>query len=461
MPLRPALGFALLFLACDDGSPVVAPDSDLSLADAYIESDGSVPDALRDGAPADLDDRGVNIGSGDAEADVALVEIEPAPPPFEDGCGDGVLVAGEFCPGPGATRGMRYAYSAVWAGDADGDGRPDLAWVSAGGELGVRFNNGRRLEESPPHFTRTLLIDVVGGDFDCDGDVDFATASVTDREIRPFWRGSTDALEPGEPTNIAGQPFGLEVGDLDEDGCDDVVAANFSRGGFTVLRGRPDGRLGVPEHHPTGIEPHGAHVADIDGDGHLDVLVANAGTHDPAPDHITLSWGRGDGRFDGPLVLEVGNGPFHVGSGDFDHDGDRDLVACNFGTPIAGSEYSGGDTISVLRNLGGRRFGKQREIPAGNGPNRLVVADVNADGHLDVLTADRGDFDFGRRMAVGGGDVTVLFGDGRGLFPYRAQVPQLGALTDVTAADFDDDGLTDFAAAVHDANVVGVHIQEP
>jgi hypothetical protein len=85
-------------------------------------------------------------------------------------------------------------------------------------------------------------------------------------------------------------------------------------------------------------------------------------------------------------------------------------------------------------------FGTPVRIPEGGALARDVVAgDFNRDGALDVAIAN-----------TNSADVSVLLGDGQGLFGLPELYPTGGAPSDIARGDFDEDGLLDLAVA--DAN---------
>lgn len=109
---------------------------------------------------------------------------------------------------------------------------------------------------------------------------------------------------------------------------------------------------------------------------------------------------------------------------DFDLDGDVDLVDWgSFQAHLGASEFSG------------PRF-PELQLLVGNNPGSVVSADLDGDGDLDLVTANRGD-----------NNVSVLLNTGNGTFATRADYGEESGLNSVTAADLDDDGDLDFVAA--------------
>src|SRR5262249_18284035 len=134
------------------------------------------------------------------------------------------------------------------------------------------------------------------------------------------------------------------------------------------------------------------------------IATANTFTND-----VTVLLGLGDGTFQSAGNFGVGNIPYGLVSGDFDEDGILDLAVANqnadpaipAGPGIAPYAYD----VSILLGNGDATFKPERRIPAGNLPYGLFTADLNGDGHLDLLTTNQGT-----------NDVSVLLGNGDATF---------------------------------------------
>jgi hypothetical protein len=103
----------------------------------------------------------------------------------------------------------------------------------------------------------------------------------------------------------------------------------------------------------------------------------------------------------------------------------------------------------VLAGFADRRddaYAKLR-IPVGKSPSSVVAADVDGNGTLDLVVSNGG-----------GGDVSVLLGDGRGRFRPAAGSPFPAGKNpnDVAVADLNHDGHPDLAFANHDTSVLTV-----
>ena len=124
------------------------------------------------------------------------------------------------------------------------------------------------------------------------------------------------------------------------------------------------------------------------------------------------------------LGLNVGS----LAEGDFNQDGKADLVVAT----IAGSQVS-----IVLLGNGDGTFSQQPPIPNSFGFIRAKVADLNGDGHQDLVFAMDGSL--GVSLGNGDGTFSAMTGPPSGSFP--------GLYFGLTVADFNGDGKLDIAAS--------------
>lgn len=326
---------------------------------------------------------------------------------------------------------------------------------------------------------------IVTGDLDHDGDIDFVTG-----DLSVFLNTGDGEFAPG--VHYSGSAGGtLAIGDYNNDGFLDILANRQNDGivvaeNITVFLGRGDGTLAAPlvSYAPitTGQRRYTlGQVADGDfnGDGNLDVAVScDNGS-------VAVMYGRGDGTFADPNLLSVGDGDFAaaemMSAGDLDADGHLDLLVANIGTSISilygqggrafaapvvyPTPYDGGDTnlvaatmadvnedglmdvvvsgssTQIMFGLGNRVFGplvsygSDFGVGSGGWGGATVVADANADGHLDLV------------FAGGTNGIAIRYGDGTGNFlerlDFAALPPGSDLPTGLALADVDADGVLD------------------
>ncbi len=106
------------------------------------------------------------------------------------------------------------------------------------------------------------------------------------QELRVFSHqgGAPLAFGPPVSVQVGVNPSALAVGDLNHDGIPDVVVANAGGdatnlgGSISILLGLGDGQLAEQVTYATGDGPMGVAIGDFDQDGHADIVAANYGS---------------------------------------------------------------------------------------------------------------------------------------------------------------------------------------
>jgi hypothetical protein len=150
-------------------------------------------------------------------------------------------------------------------------------------------------------------------------------------------------------------------------------------------------------------------------------------------------------RFLAPVSYAV-PGANMVVVADVNGDGILDLVTSNEFAP-------GGDGgVSVLLGIGHGTFHPSKQIVKGGSPSFVAVGDFNNDGKLDIAVANEPNPS--QVITVTGGpvpnSVSILLGNGNGTFQPSIDTPTSGALQ-LAAADFNGDGKLDLIVATGDS----------
>ncbi len=260
---------------------------------------------------------------------------------------------------------------------------------------------------------------VVLGDWNDDGVPDLAVAASNDAdgigEVDILIGDGSGGFESGEVYGVA-VPYSMASGDIDGDGYLDLAAVSFDGQGplgIQVLLGRGDGAFDEEKVH--GRDWRGmVAIDDVNGDGYDDLAA-------PWADYQGGEVAEGIEIVLGPdrvERIELSNFAEQLALGDFDGDGNADLVTRD-GVQL----YDGGGGLHDP-------IGYDSDVE----PVRMTTADVNADGDVDLVFtgADR--------------YVHVALGDGTGqLGPVRAHTVLYGARP-VLAADLNGDGNLDLAS---------------
>lgn len=129
------------------------------------------------------------------------------------------------------------------------------------------------------------------------------------------------------------------------------------------------------------------------------------------------------------LDIPTGNGPSGVVIADVNADGIQDLIVAN---------QSDG-TVSVLLGKSDGTFSSKTDFSAGTAPYGIVAGDFNEDGKIDIAVTNM--------CGQSCGNISVLLGNGDGTFKapvsYQTGIGPLGLVT----ADFNNDGHMDIAVA--------------
>ena len=166
-------------------------------------------------------------------------------------------------------------------------------------------------------------------------------------------------------------------------------------------------------------------IEDMDNDGNLDIIGGAS-----SPGMVTISYGDGRGAVSEPQVLPVHGEVRAVAVADFNEDGLNDIVFS------AQKETSG---IRLWINQSKRRWRQENGPVKINNYQNLKTADVNADGHIDIVAANSTE-----DVKAG---VQVWLGNGKGGWIVESGPTTLGRYMDVAVADLNKDGFLDLVGA--------------
>ena len=225
---------------------------------------------------------------------------------------------------------------------------------------------------------------------------------------------------------------GVAVGDLNNDGLDDVVTP------YDVLLGNADGTFQRAKPTTFQRDMGGEMVlADFNCDGNLDLAVTIASVDFAFTNKVAVLLGKGDGTFQPEHDYVAVSYPFALAVADFNGDGIPDLV-------VGGDLNVGGSSsFAVLLGNGDGTFA--RAIKSGEFTSSVAAADLNSDGKADVVAGN-----------AFKNQISIYFGNGDGTFqPPRTKALDFSVFK-VNLVDVNGDSRLDLIAGAYLEKVFAV-----
>lgn len=331
-------------------------------------------------------------------------------------------------------------------GDFNNDSRLDIAIVNCHRQnIGIFYGYGDGTFSNIITYTAgngSAPQSIAVGDFDQDGLLDIVVANQITSNIA-ILHGIVQIVGMEQVTCSTGStshPQSIAVGDFNNDNRLDFAVGNYGTDSIGIFL------QNFNETFPTEIMlstgslsfPVSIAVKDLNNDNQLDIVVANSGT-----DNICIFFGYGNGSFQIPTFFstDIDSNPLAVAIGDFNSDSQMDIVVSNYDTR----------NIFVFLSRNASTFLDMVSYPTGtySNPQAVAVNDLNNDGQLDIVVANKG-----------AGNIGIFFGYGNGSFTQQRIFPT-GSQTwpsAIALGDFNNDTLLDIAVAHYYSSTIGVFL---
>jgi FG-GAP-like repeat/Abnormal spindle-like microcephaly-assoc'd, ASPM-SPD-2-Hydin len=425
--------FAFLFIAA---LLVQAPKAGAQyLFNEMAGNRNSMAQGMVPGIPGNIEDSAWAIAQGDfnrdGRMDLAVVLLVQCQNPVSNcwviqtylGQADGSYALS-------ATLSAAPGTSSLAVGDVNGDGVPDIVFASNCtvnstttvclttyvGKGDGTFQNAVNTLSLPDVSPSSIAL----GDFNRDGKLD---AVISNNASVYLHLGNGDGtFSTGTAISVQQSPLQVLAADMNRDGKLDMVVSENSQI-VSVILGNGDGTFApeTPYNAPGSNDWHIA-VGDFNGDSIPDVVRSG--------NQINVYLGNGDGTLHSPIATNVNAGnPGPITTGDFNGDGITDIATAGGWTGVLLLFGNNDGTFrtpgSVYGNIGN------------DYASEIVAGDYNNDGKLDIATAP---------YFEGSGEAfAILANNGDGTFTVGGDLAAGTNPTSVVSADFNRDGIPDFA----------------
>lgn len=318
-----------------------------------------------------------------------------------------------------------FANAGPMAGDMDGDGDQDLVLIRPQ-EFRVFSNqsNGTFIAGTWSYSMYTQYADGVIVDHDGDGDNDLVMTDTALCGLRIRLNPGNGAFPAtygdGPGCTVSDSPQYLVAADFDNDGLPEY-ASTFGDEFYVTINGTS---------YFVGDKPGIIKSGDFDGDGDFDVIAVG-----------NYAWkvmmNDGTGQFpttNTSAIIELGSAGFFAAA-DVNNDGAMDIIHTN------------SNGIRVRTGLGDGTFNAPVDYPTSSGASKIVAADINGDGKPDLAVAHGT-----------GTTVSILLNQGNGTFAPKVDYAPGSSPRGLALEDVNGDNVRDMI--VHSSSGVTVHINQ-
>ncbi|MCC5907256.1 MAG: VCBS repeat-containing protein [Balneolaceae bacterium] len=196
--------------------------------------------------------------------------------------------------------------------------------------------------------------------------------------------------QDGDPSNMELQfidtgerPVDVLSGDFNGNGYMDLAVASLGSDRVFIHYNNGAGSFGNPQSHSVGLAPTAISAEDINGNGLLDIIVAISGEN-----RVEALLNQGNSNFNNNILMDnLSFNPSFMVTGNFVRENNNDYPDIILGS-------SDERIFSIFENTGGSySFAASRTTGNSSRPLAGAAADLDSDGALDLLTTHFGSND--------------------------------------------------------------------
>jgi Calx-beta domain/FG-GAP-like repeat/FG-GAP repeat/Domain of unknown function (DUF4214) len=175
------------------------------------------------------------------------------------------------------------------------------------------------------------------GDFNSDSKPDIAVVNYYSGTVSIRLGNGLGSFSGTTDVSVGNSPYSVAIGDFNEDGKQDIAVANYrsstvsirlgdGAGGFSGTTEVPVAAGAIPDPSDPSANTISVAIGDFNNDGKQDIAAANYYANT-----VSIRLGDGLGGFSGTteVGLGVGGNPISVAMGDFNNDGRQDFATAN------------------------------------------------------------------------------------------------------------------------------------